>query len=259
MEARPLCCTGMPVRGLIFDLFDTLIDLRFEDLEVIDIGGRRLPASVKALYQAVARRAEVDFERFAEAMFAVDREARDSHYAEGRELPTFERFAGVAARLGIAAADLPAEMTEIHMGTLRSVSVAPDHHAGLLAELRQRARLGLCSNFSHAETALRLLDESSMRAHLEAVAISETVGLRKPRREIFEAVLGDLDAAPGEVLHVGDSLRADVGGAAALGIRTVWITRRVRDPEQSLREHTGPPPDWRIADLAELPRVLDEA
>ena len=66
-----------------------------------------------------------------------------------------------------------------------------------------------------------------------------------------------LGVGPAEVLHVGDSLRADVGGAAALGIRTVWVTRRIRDPETRLAEHEGPRPDHAIADLAELSALLD--
>ena len=37
-----------------------------------------------------------------------------------------------------------------------------------------------------------------------------------------------------EVLHVGDSLKADVAGAADLGIPTVWITRRIKEPEKAL-------------------------
>jgi FMN phosphatase YigB (HAD superfamily) len=49
---------------------------------------------------------------------------------------------------------------------------------------------------------------------------------------------------------VGDNLAADVAGAAALGIRTVWITRRVADPAAALAKHTGARPDHQIADLA---------
>ena len=44
--------------------------------------------------------------------------------------------------------------------------------------------------------------------------------------------------------------------AAALGIRTAWITRRVRDPGEKLHAFVGTPPDWCIADLAELPDLL---
>jgi len=56
-----------------------------------------------------------------------------------------------------------------------------------------------------------------------------------PVRELaaqVEAVLAELGVAPAETLHVGDSLSADIGGAAPLGIRTAWITRRI--------ERTGP-------------------
>ena len=96
-----------------------------------------------------------------------------------------------------------------------------------------------------------------MHAHFDAIVVSDTFGLRKPRREIFEEVMGLLDASPDEVLHVGDSLRADVAGASAAGIRTAWITRRVRDPEKSLERHEGPVPDHTVADLGELESLLE--
>ena len=72
-------------------------------------------------------------------------------------------------------------------------------------------------------------------------------------------MLDELGVSPAETIHVGDSLRADVGGAAALGIRTVWITRRIADPSAALAAHRGPPPDWSIHDLAELPRLLEQS
>jgi putative hydrolase of the HAD superfamily len=87
--------------------------------------------------------------------------------------------------------------------------------------------------------------------------ISDAIGIRKPRAEIFEAVLAELDVAPQEALHVGDSLSADVGGAAPLGIRTVWITRRIADREIALRAYEGPAPDCVIEDLSEIEGLLD--
>ena len=119
--------------------------------------------------------------------------------------------------------------------------------------------LGVCSNFSHTPTARRVLDHAGLLPHLHAVAISEEVGIRKPRREIFEALLGELDVDAGDVLHVGDNLSADVDGAAELGMRTVWIHRRIPDPDAALREHAGARPTWSIADLSELPAILDGA
>ena len=130
------------------------------------------------------------------------------------------------------------------------------------AALVERVPLGLalCSNFSHAPTALALLDDFGLRPYLRSIAISETVGRRKPHAEMFEVVLAELGASPEETLHVGDNLVADIQGASALGIRTAWITRRVRDPESVLsdyqRDCEGRRPDFQIRELAELLAIL---
>jgi FMN phosphatase YigB (HAD superfamily) len=230
------------IRAVVFDLFDTLVDLHYEDLPRLEHEGRALPATVGALHAAVAERAEVGFPAFLEALAAVDRELREARYAEGLEVPTEERFVRLLEELGVDDGELPAALTAVHMGMLRSTVAV--------------LGLGLCSNFSHAETALAILEEAGIHALLDVVAISETVGYRKPRPEIFQAVLEAFDLAPGQVLHVGDSLHADVAGAGALGMRTAWIIRRVGEPERSLQEYPGPPPDFSIRDLAEIPALL---
>jgi putative hydrolase of the HAD superfamily len=108
----------------------------------------------------------------------------------------------------------------------------------------RHARLGLCSNFSHSETALAVLDDAGLRDALDprASGRSDAFGLRKPRAEIFAEVVTRLGVAPRETLHVGDSLRADVAGAATRGLRTAWITRRVSDVPARSRAHEGPRP-----------------
>ncbi len=235
----------MAIRAVSFDLFDTLVDLRFD-------AGAAAWTSTHSLHAAVAAHRDLDFEAFAEALRAVDRDGRETRYAEGLELATEERFACLLERLGIDHPDLAEELTRIHMGVIRSCVVVPEHHVGLLRELRECVRIGLCSNFSHAPTAHRILEEAGLRGRLDAVAISVDVGVRKPRREIFEAVLSGLRAAPEDTLHVGDNLHADVAGAASFGMRTAWITRRVADPDAALAGFEGPRPDFVLADLREL-------
>ncbi|MDJ0847542.1 MAG: HAD family hydrolase [Myxococcota bacterium] len=246
----------MSVRAVVFDLFDTLVDLRFEELPRVEHEGRWLPASATLLHEAVAERAEVSFADYVDAEIAVRERLGAPRYAEGRELPTGERFAAVTEHLGVRDPDLPELLTSIHMGVLKAAVSVPDHHEGLLAALHRELRLALCSNFTHSETAHRVLDEAGFRPHLDAVAVSDAVGWRKPRPEIFAAVLDELGVAPDEVLHVGDNLRADVTGGRDAGLRTVWITRRVANPQQKLQEHEGHPPDFVVDDLAELPRLV---
>ena len=50
---------------------------------------------------------------------------------------------------------------------------------------------------------------------------------------------------------VGNSLRSDVSGARAAGIRAVWINREGTDGGSEIK------PDYEINDLTELERVID--
>jgi putative hydrolase of the HAD superfamily len=246
----------MPARAVLFDLFDTLVDLRLEGLPEIELDGRTYRATYRRLHDAIVQRIGLDFETFARALARVDREIRDEYYAKGRELPTRARFEAVLEQLGVDASDLPDVLTEVHMGALREQAVFVDHHAEVLDRIRTRAKLGLVSNFSHSPTARALLEEAGLLEYFEAIVISDRVGFRKPRPEIFREALRELGVEPRETFHVGDSLIADVDGAAALGIRPVWLTRRVQDPERSLESYTGHPPHWILEDLRELAERL---
>lgn len=241
----------MPIRALSFDLFDTLVDL--------DMSGVPLQETLDALHAAVAPHTELDRAGFAAAARGADRELREERYPAGREIATEERFAVVLERIGVKVPGLVETLTGVHMDVLRDRVSVPPHHVGLLRRLRERGPVGLCSNFTHAPTARRILDESELTAHLDPIVISVDVGLRKPRPEIFESLLRGLGCPPASTLHVGDNLQADVAGAAALGMRTAWLTRRVPDPDAALAAYGGPAPDHVIADLEEIPELLEEA
>lgn len=248
----------MTVRGISFDLFDTLVDLHWETLPRDEHNGRRLPASARVMHERLRRSADVAWEAFLEALAAGGRAFDETHYAQHREVPTQLRFTDLLRRLRIEEPALADELTLLHMATLRRGVAVLEHHREVLETLRRELRLGLCSNFSHSETALAVLDQAGLRERLDpqALVVSDAFGLRKPRAEIFAEVVKRMGTAPEETLHVGDSLRADIAGAAAAGLRTVWITRRVPDVGRALAEHTGPPPDHVIADLRELPALV---
>ena len=246
----------MTVRAVVFDLFDTLVDLPMEGLPRVVVGGQAFASTLGALHEAYAARHPIAIEPFAAALRDVDRGWRAS-WEQGRELPTTERFERLLEQLGGGAdPELVERLTQTHMGLLAALARTPAHHAALLARLGERFALGLCSNFSHAPTARAILEEAGLDASLDAIVISHEHGLRKPRPEIFEATLDALGVAPDEAVHVGDNLDADVTGAAQAGLRTIWITRCVRDPDEVLAKHRGPAPTWRVADLAEIDALL---
>lgn len=246
------------LRAVSFDLFDTLVDLTLEAMPPLRVAGELVSPTAPALHAALGSEA-ISFEAFAAALRGVDREVRRRQHREGREVSTRERFATLTRALGIEGDALVERLRREHMARLRGQVREVAHHASLLRALRRRLPLAVCSNFTDSETALAVLGAAGLRDSLDVVTISDAVGWRKPRREIFEALLAELGVSPGEVLHVGDNLEADVGGAAALGMRTAWLTRRVADPAAARGRYTGPPPDFTLADLAELPALLDAA
>ena len=65
------------------------------------------------------------------------------------------------------------------------------------------------------------------------------------------SVVVGIGVVPGSRLRVGDSLHSDVGGAARLGITTVWLCRdgRIFDVGTASADHT-------IASLSELRAIL---
>ena len=168
----------MAIRAVVFDLFDTLVDLSMRDLPRVEVRGKLIPTTAGRLHDVVANWAKIDFERFVDTLIEVDREFRVSRYEKGLELPTLERFEALVSRLEIAAPELPQALTDAHMGLIRDQVQVPEHHTDVLGSLGGRVRLGLCSNFSHSKMALELLDESGIGSHLESVIISDAIGIQ---------------------------------------------------------------------------------
>jgi putative hydrolase of the HAD superfamily len=257
MRRTQLPSRAVALRAILFDLFDTLVDLHMDRLPAVEVGGRRFPSTLGALHRAAADWTPASLEEFTAALRASDAELHGQHWAVGRELPTLRRFEAFCRRLGIAAPDAPEVLTLTHMAALRAQMRVLPHHARVLESLRASFALGLVSNFSHSPTALAVLRDAGLEPQLDPVVISDEVGIRKPRPEIFQAALAQLGLRADEVVHVGDDLVADVRGASEVGMRTVWITRRRPDPGALLAAHAGPRPTHCIADLGELPAWLE--
>src|SRR5204863_7203228 len=66
-----------------------------------------------------------------------------------------------------------------------------------------------------------VLERIGIAPLVDAVVASAVVGAAKPDPRIFHAALERAGCRPGEALHVGDSVTADVEGATAVGIHAV--------------------------------------
>jgi putative hydrolase of the HAD superfamily len=113
-------------------------------------------------------------------------------------------------------------------------------------------RLGAVSNGSDHLNALELLDKARLRQSFEIVLTSAAHGRRKPDASIFQAALDHFRVAPREAVMIGDNYQADILGARALGLRTIWLTRRI-PPPLSIQSVV---PEVTIGALAEVPGAL---
>ncbi len=75
------------------------------------------------------------------------------------------------------------------------------------------------------------LEGFNIQNELPVVVTSASAGFYKSRPEIFLHAARALGSDPGRMVHVGDSLQFDVGGASRAGMGTVWLQRDGARPE----------------------------
>ncbi len=94
-------------------------------------------------------------------------------------------------------------------------------------EVLESLRLPVCI-VSNADDRELLAAMEHNRLRVAAVVTSEAARSYKPDPRIFHRALELTGWDPAAVLHVGDSLHSDVGGAHAAGLQAAWINRAHR-------------------------------
>lgn len=79
------------------------------------------------------------------------------------------------------------------------------------------------------------------------IVTSEETRSYKPDTRIFSAALEQMGWWADRVVHVGDSLHSDVGGARAAGIASAWVNRAHRIHDIGTLD-----PDYELTDLMDL-------
>ncbi|MBN8945339.1 MAG: HAD hydrolase-like protein [Rhizobiales bacterium] len=133
-----------------------------------------------------------------------------------------------------------------------------DSHAGLKA-LQAKAKVGALSNIDNASLASSC---AKLGFSFDVVVTAERVGAYKPDWPHFDTGIADLMAhgIPRErILHVGQSLRADVTPANKLGLTCAWINRPGRLLGLSGEGAAEARPDLTVSSLADLVAVLTGA
>jgi 2-haloacid dehalogenase len=129
----------------------------------------------------------------------------------------------------------------------------PDTVAAL-RDLKTRYRLAIVSNVDDdlfAATARRL------EVPFDHVITAQRAGAYKPSLKMFKLAQQRIGAAPGQWLHVGQSIYHDVIPAKSLGIATVWVNRPSPRPGAGAAKAASGQPDLEVPDLKTLAQLTD--
>ncbi len=105
------------------------------------------------------------------------------------------------------------------------------------------------TRYWRAEDGLRL-DVAPFVTALQCASGIEPCIIGKPGADFFKAALSLLNCSAAQTLMIGDDIVSDIGGAAAVGLRTVQVRTGKFRPQD---EQVEPSPDWRWDSVAELP------
>jgi 2-haloacid dehalogenase/putative hydrolase of the HAD superfamily len=194
------------IRAILLDFYGTVVE---EDDAFTERVCREAAALVGTDPVPLGRRWGAEFHA------AADR-SHGAHFRRQRELVVESLCSASGGSLDVDSARL---LCASQIAYWRGPALRPGS-----AEFLARFPLPIC--------VLSDIDRDDLEAAMAARGIgvdhtvtSEDVGAYKPRPEGFVRALESLGLSAAEVVHVGDSLHSDIAGAAALGIRPVWVRR----------------------------------
>jgi len=156
-----------------------------------------------------------------------------------------EGFRRTLAAIGVTDETLTHYLTRFYLSHRFShIELFPDVVPALDA-LLPRFTLGLISNGNTCP------DRCGLAGYFRFVILAEDHGVEKPDSGIFEVAMRQAGCSADQLLHVGDSLAADVKGAMDAGARAVWLNRQAQPNDSGIM------PDYEMATLSGLPALCD--
>ena len=240
---------ALRIRGILFDLGDTLLDFGPVDARTLfESGGRLAYAYLEKLGQPLPSFAKYHRRQ----LWAVRWNYVKSRLTR-REFNALDLIGRLSRRMGqrLTASQM-LELAWLWYKPLRDCAVAEEGLRELLEGFKDRGLiLGLISNtFIPGEVLDRHLRQENLLDVLPVRVYSCDVQYRKPDPNIFIIALERAGLLPEETLFVGDSLWADVDGANRTGMISVLKDPAGREGNSRIL------PRHRIAHLAELKSIV---
>ena len=225
----------MTIKAITFDLDDTLWDIS----PVISRAEQQVHDWLTHHFPNITRSYSIDNLR--ELRTQLENELVEfAHNFTYLRRETFRRVAQAAGYDPTVVAD---NALKVFMDARHEVEFY-DEVLNTLESLGQRYILGALSNGNADLTRMGI--DHHFNFHLSAVK----VGKPKPHAAMFEIACELAQAQPFEIVHIGDHPEHDVAGAAAIGMRTIWINRNKIEWDGDKN------PDAVICNLTEIEALL---
>ena len=147
-----------------------------------------------------------------------DQRGRLDPHAARREIVTiaFDRLGSSDSAPAHEIADAYTSLKE------KSVKPFPGAIESLRYIQRSGTRLALLTNGTK-EFQRAKIDRFSLETLFECIVIEGEFGTGKPDQRVFSHALDRLNTLPSDAWMVGDNLHADIAGAQALNIYSIWV------------------------------------
>ena len=236
------------VKAVITDYIGTLTNARCYSMD----------ASMVKLHRALV---DSGFQTSTEAFFAAYSEAHEKYrvirYGEGREVTNAIWVSETLRNLGfeVAAEDprMNAALDVFFQDYIDSLELRPRADK-LLKQIVGTYKLGLISNFPYAPVVHASLKKLGISHYFDDVTVSGDCGWRKPHLQIFANALQRLGVKAEDAVFIGDSPLEDIKGAAAAGMKTVFVKSQFYGQDDL--EASGEKPHFIASNLEELSQNL---
>lgn len=228
------------MRIVTFDFHNTLVRCdRWFDLEV-----RSLPWDV-ITEVGIARQEWPAQDR----VLAAYKELRASVVSSGKEIDSYASVHYIFDQIGLRAdrSDVRRVVDRLMREALNDASPVPGAKALVQDLYRQGIRLAVISSAIHHDFLEAALERFGIGEFFERIVTSASSGFYKSNPEIYRSTIEALGGYLPDCLHIGDSLRWDVGSAQRVGLKTVWLDRN--DGVTAWSDAPPPVPDARVTSL----------
>ena len=208
----------MAVKGILFDLYGTLIDIETDE-------------SIDEIYRAIAhylvyQGVYLHRGQVRERYYAIMRQQKDARDEEYPEIDVEAIWNELLLQQGIKSDYIRGQQAKVIAHIYRGISrkrlrLYPNVKE-VLNELQARYQLALVSDAQPC-FALPEIRAVGLEGYFNPVIISSYYGFRKPDSRLFNKALDKMGISRSEVIAIGNDMFRDIYGAQLLDIRTIFF------------------------------------